>query len=95
MEKIIKHTERTIHKIVIGVNPKDGLVFKLNQNAGKVGSGWVVSKIIEDENNFHLFGLICYRVYYKTKEGEEMQWKKIISSSVVIEFDSEDEKTYA
>jgi hypothetical protein len=83
-----------IHKIVVGDDQLNGLVFKVGQEAIK-GSGNIVHLIVEDENNYHLFGNICYRVFYKTPNGQEKQWKKFVNVPVGVEYDSESDKTYA
>ena len=83
-----------IHKIVVGNDQLNGLVFKVGQEAIK-GSGNIVHLIVEDENNYHLFGNICYRVYYRTPKGEEKQWKKFVNLPIGVEYDSESERTYA
>jgi hypothetical protein len=82
-----------IHKIVIGNDQLNGLVFRVGQEAIK-GSGNVVHLIIEDEGNYHLFGNVRYFVFYKTPAGEERLWKSYVGVPVGIEYETNSTKAY-
>lgn len=82
-----------IHKIVVGNDQLNGLVFKVGQEAIK-GSGNIVHLIIEDEAHYHLFGTVRYYVFYKTKDNVEKLWKSYIGVPIGIEYDTNNEKSY-
>lgn len=83
-----------IRKIVLGTNPKDGLSFSIGQEIQKVGSGNKISLILEDENNYHRFGVVRYWIFFKTEKGEEVLWKSFSGVSVTIEYDINDKSKF-
>ena len=82
-----------IRKIVLGTNPKDGLSFVVGNDRAK-DSGEKISLILEDENNYHRFGVVRYWIYYKDKKGTEILWKSFTSVPVTIEYDINDDTSF-
>lgn len=74
-----------IRKIVIGTNPKDeGLAFSVDQRFGNK----TVTNILEDVNDFFIYGLKSYLIYVKVEgvAGNSL-WKKFERVPVTIEYD--------
>lgn len=72
-----------IRKIVIGHNPKDeGLAFFVGQRFGEK----IITDIVEDINQFHIFGRVRFLVYARTAEGTNL-WKAFDGVPVTIEYD--------
>lgn len=74
-----------IRKIIVGTNPKDdGLVFSVDQTFGNN----TITNIIEDVNDFFIFGSKSYLVYVKIKDKPgSVLWKKFERVPVTIEYD--------
>jgi uncharacterized protein (UPF0333 family) len=89
---MIQKTSRgIIRKITLGSNPlNEGFSYVVGKESIK-GSGNIISAIIEDENNYHLFGKIRYDIYHKINK-EERIWKSSVDIPVFIEYDSNDDK---
>jgi len=74
-----------IRKIVIGLNPKDeGLAFSVGQRFGDK----TITDIVEDLNQFHLFGCARFLIYAKISgESVTVLWKAFERVPVTLEYD--------
>lgn len=74
-----------IRKLVVGHNPKDeGLAFVVGNRIGKN----LITDIVEDINQFHIFGKVRFLIYVQVNgEGEKVLWKGLDGVPVTIEYD--------
>jgi|Laugresbdmm110dd_1035094.scaffolds.fasta_scaffold25041_3 hypothetical protein len=74
-----------IRKIVVGHNPKDeGMAFVVGNKFGDK----LITDIVEDINQFHIFGKVRFLIYVKINgRGEHMLWKSLDGVPVTIEYD--------
>ena len=84
MEDFVR-SEGIIRRIIVGVNPKDGMSFTHGQAMGAL----TISNIIKDKNYFYKFGKMRFLIYVtKERYTEESLWKEVIDMPVTIEYDS-------
>ena len=75
-----------IRRIIIGVNPKDGMSFSVHQAMGQL----MICDIIKDKNYFYKFGKIRFLIYVvKGVSAEKLLWKEFIDMPVTIEYDTQ------
>lgn len=75
-----------IRRIIIGMNPKDGMSFSTGQGMGQL----VITDIIKDKNYFYKFGKIRFLIYVtKGAAVEKILWKEFIDMPTMIEYDSQ------
>ena len=74
-----------IRKIVVGHNPKDeGMAFVVGNRLGDK----IITDIVEDINQFHIFGKVRFLIYVKINgKGEPLLWKGLDGVPVTIEYD--------
>jgi hypothetical protein len=68
--------------------PINSFTWRLGQSIkiGKDGSKrYPISLIARDENHFHKFGNIVYKIYITTENGNKL-WKAIVNKPVEITF---------
>jgi len=71
-----------IRKIIIGVDPKDGMAYYLGMRAG----GGEVAAIIVDEEHLVRYKMKRYLVYIESSEGT-MLWKSVDNMPCIVEYD--------
>jgi hypothetical protein len=80
---------REIRKITLGENPlAGGMVFVVGKDAVSPSSGYIISSITEDTNNYVFFGITRYNVYIKLRKvgSDELLWKAFERVPVTIEY---------
>ena len=71
-----------IRKIIIGVDPKDGMAYYLGMRAG----GGEVVAIIMDEEHLVRYKMKRYLVYIENEDGT-MLWKSVDNMPCIVEYD--------
>jgi hypothetical protein len=71
-----------IRKIIIGLNPKDGMAYYVGMRAGPRE----VSAIVLDDEYLHRYSRPRYLIYVEGEEGTTL-WKSVVDTPCVLEYD--------
>lgn len=74
-----------IRRIIIGMNPKDGMSFTAGQAMGPL----TICDIIKDKNYFYKFGKIRFLIYVMKAKGGKILWKEFIDMPLTVEYDTQ------
>jgi len=71
-----------IRKIVIGLNPKDGMAYYVGMRAGDRK----VNAIVQDDEHMYRYGKSRHLIYLEGDEGISL-WKSVEGMPCLIEYD--------
>ena len=77
-----------IRKITIGENPMNAMAFQVGK---LMNDGYVISDIVEDTNNIHIYGCVRYLVFTE-KDKKSSLWKSFERLPISIEYDKYSEE---
>lgn len=72
-----------IRKIIIGVDPKDGMAYYVGMRAG----GGTVAAIMLDEQHLVKYSMKRYLVYIEIEGEGTMLWKSVDNMPCIVEYD--------
>ena len=81
-------SEKAIHKINVGADPKSGLAYYVGQVLHK--SAMKITGIYEDQAYFNQFNSVRYVVVVRKLDdldGKDIIWLHIVHSNIVIQYD--------